>query len=363
MPQQHFVFIVGTRAQLIKVAPVIVECEQRQLACTLLMTGQHVETMQDLLDEFGIQAPQMPAMAAKERATVLSLIAWLPQAYRGIIRQLRQLSADGHKLEVLVHGDTLSTVLGALAGRKVGARVVHLESGLTSQKIFDPFPEEISRRIVFRLSHVAMCPNDETYQHIVKNYKKCTAVNTHGNTILDAIRLSGVSRQSAANGRPYIVASIHRFQNIYEQKRFEYLINLLIQIGLSHTVKFVLHPATRKRLHKYKLYEKLEQAQGIELLPRLGYSAFLKLAAESACVLTDGGSNQEELAAIGVPTIVMRDATERSDGLGQNALMEGEVPQNLSRYIEQKGYRALEGQTSGLERRPSKETLDYLLEH
>lgn len=359
MSKQHFVFVIGTRAQLIKVAPVIVECEQRNFPCTLLMTGQHVETMQDLLDEFGIRSPQVPAMIAQERATVLSLIAWFPQAYRGIIKQLRVLNTQGQRLDVLVHGDTLSTVLGALAGRKVGARVVHLESGLTSKKIFDPFPEEISRRIVFRLSDVAMCPNDETYQHIARNYKKCTPINTHGNTILDAIRISGVNRRSNIVGS-YVVVSIHRFQNIYEKKRFEYLIDLLIQIGQNHQVKFVLHPATRKRLHKYKLYKKLEQAQGIDLLPRLGYSAFLKMAAESACVLTDGGSNQEELAAIGVPTIIMREATERIDGLGRNALMESEAPQAIADYIAQRAYKALNGQAIGQELRPSKEIMNYL---
>lgn len=316
--------------------------------------------MQDLLDEFGIQTPQISLVKPQERSTIFSLLTWLPQAYLSTVKKLKNIKTINSDIDVLVHGDTLSTVLGALAGRKVGARVVHLESGLTSGKILDPFPEEISRRIVFRLCHVAMCPNNETYQHIVKNYKKCAAINTHGNTIIDAIRISGVNRQNTNASHPYVVVSIHRFQNIYEQKRFQYLINLLTEISQSHTVKFVLHPATRKRLHRYKLYEKLEQTQGIELLPRLGYSAFLKLAAESVCVLTDGGSNQEELAAIGVPTIVLRDATERSDGLGKNALMENEVPITVLNYITQKKYLALEGHAKGIEHRPSQEIMNYL---
>lgn len=357
---RHFVFVIGTRAQLIKVAPVIVECESRGLACTLLMTGQHQETMQDLLDEFGVKSTQIPALAAKERSTVLSLFAWLPQAYAGILKQLKNLPVKPQAMDVLVHGDTLSTVLGAIAGKRVGARVVHLESGLTSNKLFDPFPEEIARRIVFRLSHIAMCPNEETLLHMQRKHPKCESVNTHGNTILDSIRISGVTRKKPEGDAPYVVASLHRFQNIYDQKRLLSLVKTLQGVAAKHIVKFVLHPATRKRLHKTGLYEQLEQTKNIELIPRLGYSEFLKLAAESECVLTDGGSNQEELAAIGVPTIIMRDATERSDGLERNAIMEGEIEGALIEYISNKSYEALEGKSTGAELRPSREIVDYL---
>lgn len=357
---KHFVFVIGTRAQLIKVAPVIVECEKRRLPCTLLMTGQHQETMQDLLDEFGVMSRQVQALVAKERSTVLSLFAWLPQAYGGIVKQLKQLSINPKNMDVLVHGDTLSTVLGAIAGRRVGARVVHLESGLTSKKLFDPFPEEIARRIVFRLSHIAMCPNEETLAHMQEQHPKCEAINTQGNTILDAIRISGVVRNTMVDGLPYVVASLHRFQNIYNQKRLTELVTILQHIANSHIVKFVLHPATKKRLSKTDLYTRLEQTKNIELIPRLGYSAFLKLAAESACVLTDGGSNQEELAAIGVPTIIMRDATERSDGLQKNALMEGSLSQPVADYVSSKEYKRLEGGSTATELSPSSIIVNYL---
>lgn len=339
---RHFVFIIGTRAQLIKVAPVIVECERNDLPSTLLMTGQHQETMQDLLDEFGVKSEQVTATSAKEHATVFSLITWLPLAYMGITKQLKALELDPKFVSVLVHGDTLSTVLGALAGRRIGACVVHLESGLTSNKIFDPFPEELSRRFVFRLSHIAMCPNPEAVKHMRANYPKCQSIDTGANTILDSIKLTGI-RRAAANSEPnYILASLHRFQNIYNTKRLTNLVELLENIAHTHTVYFVLHPATRKRLAKTRLFERLESNTNIKLLPRLGYSEFLRLAAESACVLTDGGSNQEELAALGVPTIVMRQTTERSDGLGKNVVIEGELSGGVLSYLEQKRYRALE---------------------
>src|SRR5205085_2112900 len=112
--------IVGTRAQLIKIAPVVVACERLGLAVRLLMTGQHQETMQDLIAEFGIVSPQLAAIPASERATVGSLLRWLPSAWRGLRASLRELKAAHPALDVLVHGDTLSTVLGAWLGRRAG---------------------------------------------------------------------------------------------------------------------------------------------------------------------------------------------------------------------------------------------------
>ena len=359
---RHFVFIIGTRAQLIKVAPIIVECETRKNKCTLLMTGQHQETMQDLLDEFNITSQQVNALPAKERATISSLLIWLPQAYKGTVKQLKSLNIETKQIDVLIHGDTLSTILGAIAGKIIGARVIHLESGLTSQHLFDPFPEEIVRRIVFHLCHIAMCPNEETFLYMNKKYPHCTAIDTKGNTIIDSIKISGIQRKFDHHSIAYIVVSLHRFQNIYEKKRLTHLVDILIETSKTHRIKFVLHPATKKRLNKIKLYKKLESIQNIELIPRLGYKAFLKLSAESACVLTDGGSNQEELAAIGVPTIIMRQATERTDGLGSNAIMEHEIDVLVSEYIHNKKYRELERDTVIYKYSPSSIIVDKLLE-
>lgn len=358
---RHFVFIIGTRAQLIKVAPVIVECETRNHTCTLLMTGQHQETMQDLLDEFNITSQQVTALPAKERATISSLLAWLPQAYTGTVKQLKSLGTEIKNIDVLVHGDTLSTILGAIAGKMLGTRVVHLESGLTSQRLFDPFPEEIVRRIVFHICHIAMCPNEETFLYMQRKHPHCLAIDTKGNTIIDAIRISGVHRKNNEPSSPYLVVSLHRFQNIYEKTRLNELVNILIDASTTHNIKFVLHPATRKRLNKTGLYKILESNTNIELIPRLGYRDFLKLSAEAACVLTDGGSNQEELATIGVPTIIMRQATERTDGLGCNAIMEQAINGPVSKYIFNKQYKELEKNTIVYEHSPSSIILDKLL--
>jgi UDP-N-acetylglucosamine 2-epimerase (non-hydrolysing) len=339
--RRHRVFVVGTRAQLIKVAPVVVACERAQLPTSLLMTGQHQETMQDLIEEFGIRSPQFPAIPASERATVGSLMRWLPVACLGVSRRLRALR-ESAALDVLVHGDTLSTLVGAAAGRCHGARVVHLESGLSSGSLLDPFPEEIVRRLVFRLAGLAMCPGPAEADYMRRRHPRARIVDTGGNTIIDAVALVGAYAAADRDPpQPYLVASLHRFQNIYQTARLRHLADLVIALAARDPVHFVLHPATRNRLGKEGLLARLEAAPGVHLSPRLGYGAFLRLAAGAACVLTDGGSNQEELAALGVPTLVMRERTERSDGLGANALMEADVPGGVERFVRDRDYEAL----------------------
>ena len=343
------VFIVGTRAQLIKVAPVMVACEQRSQPALLLLTGQHKDTMQDLVEEFGILSPQESVVEISERSTIFSLARWVPRAYRGLARRLQSLSAQNARISVVVHGDTMSTVLGAMAAKHRGIKVVHLESGLTSGRLLDPFPEELSRRIVFRLTDVAMCPSAESAAHMRSSYR-CRVINTEENTIVDSVMMA-TQRNSCdvktdQSPDPYFVASLHRFQNIFNSKRLRYLAAFLSELATRYPIHFVLHPATRKRLESEGLLSALSAVPGIKLSPRLGYRAFLGLASQAACVLTDGGSNQEELAVLGVPTIVMCQHTERLDGLGGNAIMEANVDEDLLGYCLSRRFEAL--------RRPSR---------
>ena len=336
-------FVVGTRAQLIKVAPVIVACERREQMVLLLLTGQHKETMQDLVQEFGINSPQELAVTSSERSTILSLIMWAPRAYSGLVKRLSVLKKMHAAVNVVVHGDTLSTVIGAIAAKRLGIKVFHLESGLSSGKVLDPFPEELSRRFVFRLTDVALCPGKEPAVYMRSRYR-CEVVDTGENTIVDAVMIAtracppGVELTERKN---HIVVSLHRFQNIFDSGRLHYLATLIESLGSAYPIHFVLHPATRKRLESEGLLGRLAAAPNVHLSPRLGYREFLGLASSAACVLTDGGSNQEELAILGVPTIVMRQYTERLDGLGRNAVMEGDLGQDVLDYCLNGGIDAL----------------------
>jgi UDP-N-acetylglucosamine 2-epimerase (non-hydrolysing) len=338
----------------------VVAFEKRGMLTTLLMTGQHKETMQDLIEEFSIVSRQVEAFPASERLTIRSLLRWLPQAYRGVEKQLKQLRQANIEQYVLVHGDTLSTLLGAFAARRCGAKVVHLESGLTSGKLFNPFPEEICRRLVFRMTDIAMCPNRRAAE-FMRHHRKVHVVDTGGNTIVDAVNLAGVSEILGGERSAYLVASLHRFQNIYNSRRLQSLVELIVKLAEIFPIHFVLHPATRKRLDAEGLMGKLAGNERIKLLPRMGYRDFLRLAAGATCVLTDGGSNQEELAALGVPTLVMREYTERQDGLGSNALMEGDIQEGVEVFIRSRHFERLRKPPATFsERGPSDRIVSFL---
>jgi UDP-N-acetylglucosamine 2-epimerase (non-hydrolysing) len=181
-----------------------------------------------------------------------------------------------------------------------------------------------------------------------RHHPRCEVVDTGGNTIVDAVMMAArVPAAPDADGAdappPYLVASLHRFQNIFDAERLQFLAATIEALAARFRIHFVLHPATRKRLQASGLLERLAAVPGVVLSPRLGYRDFLRLASRAACVLTDGGSNQEELAVLGVPTVIMRQHTERPDGLGQNAIMEGSLGPGLREYLLGGGFEALRG--------------------
>ena len=315
------VFVIGTRAQLVKVAPVLAEAHESGLRHVVWLTGQHDESIDDLIADFDIRSAFVQPPQRKERSSILRLVSWFPGTLLSCRRYLREVRAnEGAAPVVIVHGDTLSTFLGALAARLSGADVVHLESGLSSGSIVDPFPEELLRRLTFRLTGVALCPNDEAFARMQK-YSGCQAVHTGENTLLDCVRRAVRAGSPAVADDAYFVASIHRFQNIYSEKLLGSIVDELLELSAVAPVRFILHPPTEIRLRKYGLYARLAGAPGVELRPRLPYTQFVALIAAARAVLSDGGSNQEELSYLGVPTVLFRRRSERPDGLGENVVM------------------------------------------
>lgn len=332
------VFVIGTRAQLIKVAPVIKFFEYKKTNIEILMTGQHKETMGDLFDEFFIQTKPIYVVEAAERSSIFSLFKWLPSAYLATRKKLLDIKKKHSAVNVLVHGDTLTTLISACCAKKNNCNVIHLESGLTSRNIFSPFPEEIIRRIVFKFTDIAFCP-DASSKNYMDMASKALSINTNGNTIFDAIEML-IGDVGVSSSDKYIVVSIHRFDNIFSKKRMAHIVNSLIEISKQLRVYFVLHPATIKRLKIFNLYELLDSSENICLVKRMGYSDFIRKTVNSVCVITDGGSNQEELAYLGVPTVIFRQFTERVDGLGGNALMEAEI-NNIVEFFKNEEYENL----------------------
>ena len=356
------VFVLGTRAQLVKVAPVLRLANDAGLRHTVWFTGQHNESIDDLLEDFGVDSTIVRTGKEKERSSILRLLTWLPGTLVSCYRYVHSMKTWNRKAPlVVVHGDTLSTWLGALAGRLGGGWVVHLESGLSSGKLTDPFPEELLRRLTFRFARYALCPNDEAFERMRKYH--CKVVHTGENTLLDCVRyaLAGRGDETPKPGTHY-VASIHRFQNIYSRERLATIVEQLIAVSASGKVYFILHPPTRKRLESYGLYERLQATPDVILQARMPYTEFLALIGAARGVFSDGGSNQEELSYLGVPTVLFRERTERPDGIGANVVMYDAAMGSLSDYVNSGKLDALR-RPSRLDdaATPSKTTVDALL--
>ena len=330
--------LIGTRAQLIKMAPILRHLETSGTPYRLVLSGQHQETMAALLEEFGVRTAPLVMSHGPEITRVGSLLRWFVRMlWQGVTRQRAWFRvAGGESACMVVHGDTVSTLLGALLGRWHGLSVVHVESGLTSGRWREPFPEELTRRVVFRLAHIACCPGSAAAGYLAG--RSLRVVDTGTNTIIDAVQ---VARERFAvveapiPATPYAVVSLHRFENIFDRARFESLLENLTRAAALLPLVFVLHPSTRRQAKRLGLMQRLETIPGLTLLPRMTYVPFLKLASHARCVITDGGSNQEELAFLGVPTLLMRRVTERSDGLGGSVKLGGDAPGALVAFVQQ----------------------------
>jgi len=330
--------VIGTRAQLIKMAPVIREIERRNLPMNLIMTGQHQETMSSLLDDFDVAATPVWLHTGREISGLGQVIPWFSSCLRQLTSKaspLASIKTDVGDDVVLVHGDTFSTLLGALAARIKRMRVGHVESGLRSFNFFHPFPEELTRLAVFRLADIAFCPDAWSASNL-KRYR-LKVVDTQGNTLLDGLRSALNLGRMPPNPIPegaFGVVSIHRFENIFFKKRLARILDMLEDAATRYPLVFVLHPATRRNLTRDGHMERLAANPRFHLWPRMGYFDFVTLLNRSAFVITDGGSNQEELSYLGKPTLLMRQATERQDGLGANVVLSGYDPGRVRAFID-----------------------------
>jgi UDP-N-acetylglucosamine 2-epimerase (non-hydrolysing) len=327
--------VVGTRAQLIKMAPLLRSFEACRHPYRLLLTGQHHTTMRALLNDFCIRTEPNILYSGKEISGIGQMAVWLPLMLFRLLRRRRQLlrAPDGNASLVLVHGDTFSTLLGALAGRLAACPVGHVESGLRSFNSLNPFPEEITRLLVFRLASLAFCPGAWAAGNMA-NYR-ATVVDTEHNTLLDALRFAVSVEPSGQEDTPahYCVASTHRFENLFFRRRLEWIIATIVRIAETRDVIFVLHPATERRLRQRGLIEMLADHPRVHLRKRMAYLPFVRLLQGADFVMTDGGSNQEELYYLRKPTLLLRSATERQEGLDGQAVLSNYCDETVMRFL------------------------------
>ncbi|QWF16045.1 UDP-N-acetylglucosamine 2-epimerase [Lysobacter capsici] len=301
-------------------APVIKETIRQHVPYSLILTGQHRETFDELQRNFDLPSPDLVLVPEEEVKDRISLLTWAMKAWRRAgSQELRKIW--GRSSALVVHGDTASTLLGALIGRRFSLPVAHVEAGLRSFDIFHPFPEELIRIAVSKVSALHLCPDPIAVNNL--RGAKGTKLMTEGNTMLDALRIAvgEIADIDATPAQPYAVFSMHRHENLFNRQRLDRALYILRELAEILPVKFVLHPVTHSRLTKLTLLADIERWQGVSLVERMDFVSFGRLIRQSRFVVTDGGSNQEECAVLGIPCVLLRQATERSDGLNEGVLL------------------------------------------
>jgi UDP-N-acetylglucosamine 2-epimerase (non-hydrolysing) len=315
--------LLGTRAQLIKTAPILLELQRRQVAHSFILLNQHRTTMDDMIKMFDLRPPDVVVGARDTDITQSSqMILWSLKVLWNTFRYPEKFFGSIKPGIVAVHGDAPPALLGALMARRAGLAVAHVESGLRSFRIFDPFPEELVRCLTFALARYYFSPG-ATPLHNLRNYSG-VKVDTQYNTLYDALQLArACNRTITIPAGPYCIFTSHRFENINSPKRWNFIVETALECAHSMRVLFIMHPVTKVHLEKSGTISKLREHPQIEFRDRLPYFDFIHLLDSAQYICTDGGSNQEESFYLGKPCLILRERTEREDGLGKNAVLSG----------------------------------------
>ncbi len=325
---KRVVLAFGTRPEAVKMAPVYLELAARgDLETAVLLTGQHREQLQQALAAFAVPADRnLEVMTERQQ---------LPDLFGRIVpaaaRVLKDLKAD----YVLVHGDTLTTFAVAWAAFLEGIPLGHVEAGLRSGKMDEPFPEEANRKLTDALADLALAPTPAAAQNLEKEGFDPERIVVTGQTGIDAIRYA------AARGRlpaglppgPYVTVTLHRREN---WPLLSGLAAALARVAREFSDLTFVYPLHKNPLVREAVRPQLEGVRNFVLTEPLPYAEMAALLAASRLIITDSGGLQEEGAALGVPVLVVRNVTERPEGVAAGALrLVGNDPDGLERSLRQ----------------------------
>ncbi len=311
--------ILGTRPEIIKMSPIIRECEERGTDYFILHTGQHYSYEMDrvFFEELELPQPRYnldvgSGTHAEQTGKIMA----------GVEKVLMKEKPD----VVLLQGDTNTVLAGALAATKLHIKVGHVEAGLRS---YDRrMPEEINRVLTDHISDYLFAPTEKAKQNLLREGIDENKIFVTGNTIVDAVyqnleiaeRKVNVLRELGLKPKEYFLVTAHRQENVDVKERLKGILKglELIHKEFSMPVVFPIHPRTQRRIREFGL-----SLNGIEVINPLGFLEFLQLEANARLVLTDSGGVQEETCILGVPCVTLRDNTERLETLevGSNVLV------------------------------------------
>ena len=324
---KRVVVALGTRPEASKMAPVIYALQQQEgLEPKLVVTGQHREQLQSMLDFFSLRA-DVDMQLMRERQGLAELMGRIvPQA----AATLRQLKPD----YLLVHGDTLTTFAVALAAHFEHVPLAHVEAGLRSFNLAEPFPEEANRRLTDVLSDLDLPPTPWAKANLLREGKDSRHMVVTGNTAVDAVRLGLQRARLPAHlpPPPYVTITMHRRENLPQMAE---LAAMLAALARAHPQFQFIYPVHLNPAVREAVFPAMQGVANIVLEPPYDYSAMLALLQASALIITDSGGIQEEGSALGVPVVVLRNVTERPEGVEAGVLkLAGNNPATVREVLE-----------------------------
>ena len=315
---KRYLVWIGTRPEAIKMCPLIRELRaQEETEVRVVLSGQHRDMVAPVLRFFGVRA-DADLGVMRERQGIMELTQRLMAA---IARD--QATSDFCPDAVLVHGDTTTAFVGALCGFYAGIPVVHIEAGLRTSDVRTPFPEEFNRRAVDAMSRLHFAPTPAACERLVAEGHAPERVFVVGNTATDALRLCLEEPLShplldwAGKGRTVLLSS-HR-REVRETERYAMLCAIREAIEGREDVRllFPVHPSPAVRRAAEAAFAGCDNARLVE---PLDVPLMQHLMARAHLLLTDSGGMQEEATYLGLPTLVLRDVTERPEGVAAGVL-------------------------------------------
>jgi UDP-N-acetylglucosamine 2-epimerase (non-hydrolysing) len=319
-------FVVGTRPEIIKMAPVIRECKKRGIADLIIHTGQHYSYEMDkvFFEELELRDPDY--MLSVGSGTDAEQVGKILVGVEGAL-------ANEQPDVVLVEGDTNSVFAGAFAATKLHIEVGHVEAGLRS---FDRFmPEEINRVLTDHVSDFLFAPTAKAEENLLAEGISANKISITGNTIVDAVhqnlqlaqkRVSILSELNLERNN-YFLITAHRQENVDNKARLSGILKGLTELHYEFDapIIFPMHPRTRKRVAEFNL-----ALDGVTPISPIGFLEFLLLEANAELVITDSGGVQEEACILRVPCITVRNNTERPETVAvRSNLVVGTEPDRI----------------------------------
>lgn len=308
--------VFGTRPEAIKMCPLVNELKTRAgIKTVVCVTGQHRQMLDQVLDAFGV-TPDYDLSIMKDKQTLFDITTNILEGIKGVISEV---SPD----VVLVHGDTSTTFVTALACFYLQIPVGHVEAGLRTYNIYSPYPEEFNRQAVSIISKYNFAPTQMSYDNLVREGRDASSIYVTGNTAIDALKTTVKQDYSHpeldwAEGSRLIMITAHRRENLGEP--MHNMFRAIRRVMDEHPDVKAIYPIHMNPVVRAAADEELGECDRVRIIEPLEVLDFHNFLARSYMILTDSGGIQEEAPSLGKPVLVMRDTTERPEGIAAGTL-------------------------------------------